>query len=309
MAKIGGYTSRAEMIGTSSLDIYADPAMRDQWTSVLLLDGVIENVELQYTKITGEICSVLLNAKLHRNERGEPFEIEGAVLDVTEHHRLHEQLEWQAKHDPLTGLPNRTMIDQSLRHAIARADRRRTQVALLCVDLDRFKFVNDNYGHGTGDEYLRKLADRLSTRVRASDLFGRFGGDEFVVILEDLQYESDAVRVANDLIQSLATPLQVKNQQFAASISVGIAVYPQDVQTMANLHTAADHALYRAKDLGRNQYQCYSKCRSTIDDDTELERCLECGLQENRFVLLLPAAGPRRSGPMRRRGSAEVPAP
>jgi diguanylate cyclase (GGDEF)-like protein/PAS domain S-box-containing protein len=285
MAHIGGYASRAEMIGSSSLDLYADPAVRDEWTSELLTSGTLENIELQYTKITGEICSVLLNAKLQRNERGEPFEIEGAVLDVTEHHRLHERLEWQAKHDPLTGLPNRTMADQGLLHAIARADRRGTQVALLCVDLDRFKFVNDNYGHATGDEYLRKFADRLSTRIRASDLFGRFGGDEFVVILENLQSEGDAVRIANDLIQSLATPLQVKNQQFAASISVGIAVYPQDAQNPENLHTSADHALYRAKDLGRNQYQCYSKCRSMIDDDTELERCLECGLQEARFVL------------------------
>jgi diguanylate cyclase (GGDEF)-like protein/PAS domain S-box-containing protein len=285
MAKIGGYCSREDMIGRPALEIYSDPHSRENWTSELLAAGAIENIELQYTKITGEVCTVLLNAKLQRNERGEPFEIEGAVLDVTEHRQLHEQLEWQAKHDPLTGLPNRTMVDQGLRHAIARADRHGTQVALLCVDLDRFKFVNDNYGHGTGDEYLRTLAERLSTRIRASDLFGRFGGDEFVVILEDLQSENDAIRMANDLIQCLATPLQVKNKQFAASISVGIAVYPQDAQTPANLHSYADHALYRAKDLGRNQYQCYSKCRSMIDDDTELERYLERGLQENRFIL------------------------
>jgi diguanylate cyclase (GGDEF)-like protein/PAS domain S-box-containing protein len=285
MARVTGYRSREEMIGHSAFELYADPGDREVWTSALLAEGSIENVELQYTKITGEVCTVLLNAKLQRNERGEPMEIEGAVLDVTEHRQLNEQLEWQANHDPLTDLPNRTMVDQSLRHAIARADRHRTKVALLCVDLDRFKFVNDNYGHGMGDEYLRKLAERLSTRVRASDLFGRLGGDEFVVILEDIQSENDAIRMANDLIQSLVPPLQVKNKQFAASISVGIAVYPQDAQTPANLHSHADHALYRAKDLGRNQYQCYSKCRSIIDDDTELERYLECGLQENRFVL------------------------
>jgi diguanylate cyclase (GGDEF)-like protein/PAS domain S-box-containing protein len=285
MAKLGGYRSREEMIGRPVFEIYSDPRDREAWATRLLTVDAIENIELRYTKITGEVCTVLLNAKLQRNERGEPVEIEGAVLDVTEHRQLHEQLEWQAKHDPLTGLPNRTMVDQSLRYAIARADRRGTHVALLCVDLDRFKFVNDNYGHGMGDEYLRKLAERLSTRVRASDLFGRLGGDEFVVILEDLQSENDAIRMANDLIQSLAHPLQVKNKQFAASISIGLAVYPQDAQTPANLHSNADHALYRAKDLGRNQYQCYSKCRSMIDDDTELERYLECGLQENRFVL------------------------
>jgi diguanylate cyclase (GGDEF)-like protein/PAS domain S-box-containing protein len=285
MAKIGGYRSREEMIGRSVFEMYSDRSDRESWTSALLAEGAIENMEVRCTKITGERRAILLNAKLQRNERGEPVEIEGAVLDVTEHRQLHEQLEWQAKHDPLTGLPNRIMVDQGLRHAIARADRHGTQVALLCVDLDRFKFVNDNYGHGTGDEYLRTLAERLSTRIRASDLFGRFGGDEFVVILEDLQSENDAIRMANDLIQCLAAPLQVKNKQFAASISVGIAVYPQDAQTPANLHSYADQALYRAKDLGRSQYQCYSKCRSMVDDDTELERCLECGLQENRFVL------------------------
>jgi diguanylate cyclase (GGDEF)-like protein/PAS domain S-box-containing protein len=285
MAKIAGYGSPAEMIGHSALEIYSDPAEREAWTSDLLLTGVVENVDLQYTKISGEVCTVLLNATLQRNERGEPIEIEGAVLDVTEHRRLHAQLEWQAKHDPLTGLPNRTMVDQSLRQAIARADRRGCKVALICVDLDRFKFVNDTYGHGTGDEYLRQLAERLSTRVRDSDLLGRFGGDEFVLILNEIQSESEAIQIAADLIQSLATPLQVKNKHFAASISVGIAVYPEDAQNLANLHSYADHALYRAKQQGRNQYQCYSRCRHTLDDDTELERFLECGLQENRFLL------------------------
>jgi diguanylate cyclase (GGDEF)-like protein/PAS domain S-box-containing protein len=285
LARMSGYGSRVEMLGRSVFELYADPEDRDSWSTKLLIAGAVENVELRFTRATGEAGTALINAKLQRDDRGEPFEIDGALLDVTEHRQLHEQLEWQARHDPLTGLPNRTMVDQSLRQALARADRRGSQVALLCVDLDRFKFINDNYGHGTGDEYLRQLATRLSTRIRPADVFGRFGGDEFVVILNDLGSESDAIQMANELIQSLSKPLQIKNQHFSASISIGIAVYPQDAKSMANLHSYADHALYRAKELGRNQSQCYSKCRGAIDDDSELERYLERGLQEDRFVL------------------------
>ncbi|HWZ52581.1 MAG TPA: EAL domain-containing protein [Granulicella sp.] len=285
MAKMSGYGSRVEMLGRSVFDLYANTEDHDSWTTKLLTSGIVENVELQFTRATGEKGTALLNAKLQRDGRGEPVEIEGALLDVTEHRQLHRQLEWQARHDPLTGLPNRTVVDQSLRQAILRADRRGTQVALICIDLDRFKFINDHYGHGTGDEFLRQLAARLSKRIRATDMFGRFGGDEFVVVLDSLHAESDASRLASDLIQSLGTPLPVKNQLLSASISVGIAVYPEDAKTLANLHSRADHALYHAKELGRNQYQCYSQCRGTSDDDTELERYLECGLQEDRFIL------------------------
>jgi diguanylate cyclase (GGDEF)-like protein len=207
----------------------------------------------------------------------------GMILTLMEEET--KSAEWQATHDPLTGLPNRAMIDRWLSQATALPERRETLVALLSVDLDRFKFVNDNYGHRTGDEYLRQFANRLSTCIRKGHLFGRLGGDEFVVILESLRSEDDAIQTAMELIQSLNAPLQVWNQQFSASISIGIAVYPQDANTPANLHSNADRALYRAKEQGRNQCQCYSRCRSSIDNDTELESYLEYGLQENRFVL------------------------
>jgi diguanylate cyclase (GGDEF)-like protein/PAS domain S-box-containing protein len=280
-----GYGSRAEMVGLPAIDFYADPAERQKVVTELLQNGVVRNLKLSLKRKSGELLPVLLNARLSRDRDDQPFEIEGAILDISEHRRLEDKLIWQAQHDPLTGLPNRTTVENRLREALARADREGACVALLCIDLDRFKFVNDNYGHEMGDEYLRQFVARLSTRVRATDTFGRVGGDEFVVILENIRSEEDTARIARDLIHSLNTPLDVQGQQLAASISIGIAQYPRDAANLTALLRRADRALYRAKELGRNQYQCYSRYRTTIDDGIELQNYLEAGLKANGFEL------------------------
>jgi diguanylate cyclase (GGDEF)-like protein/PAS domain S-box-containing protein len=280
-----GYASHAEIVGLPAIDFYADPAERQKVVTELLRDGVIRNMKLSLKRKSGELLPVLLNARLSRDGDDHPFEVEGAILDISEHRRLEDLLIWQAQHDSLTGLPNRTTVENRLRESLVRADREGSCVALLCIDLDRFKFINDNYGHETGDEYLRQFTARLSTRVRAADTFGRVGGDEFVVILEDIRSEEDAARVARDLIRSLNTPLDVLGQQLAASISIGIAKYPKDAANLTALLRRADRALYRAKELGRNQYQCYSRYRTAIDDGIELQNYLEAGLKANRFEL------------------------
>lgn len=284
-ARMTGHGSREEMIGRSVIDFYADPAEREKVVEELLRSGVVENVRLKLKRKSGETLDVLLNAKLSRNGRGEPFEIQGTVLDFTEHCRLERKLMWQAQHDPLTGLPNRATVDDRLRQAVNRADRYGTRFALLCIDVDLFKSINDNYGHQTGDEFLRQFVARLSPRVRAADTFGRVGGDEFVIILDNFKTDEDVARVAKDLIHSLNTPLQVLDQQLPASISIGIAKYPKDATNLVDLRRRADHALYRAKELGHNQYQCYSRNRSAIDDGIELLNHLENGLKENLFEL------------------------
>ncbi len=280
-----GYESRAEMVGLPAVDFYADPADRQKVVTELLQNGVIRNIKLSLKRKSGELLPVLLNARLSRNGDDQPFEIEGAILDISEHRRLEDKLIWQAQHDPLTGLPNRTTVENRLREALARADRGGSCVALLCIDLDRFKFINDNYGHEAGDEYLRQFVARLSVRVRATDTFGRVGGDEFVVILENIRSEEDAAHVARNLIRSLNAPLDVYGEQMAASISIGIAKYPKDAANLTALLRRADRALYRAKELGRNQYQCYSRYRTAIDDGIELQNHLEAGLKANGFEL------------------------
>ena len=247
-AKMTGHGSREEMIGRPVIDFYADPAERQKVVEDLLRSGVVENVRLKLKRKTGQTLDVLLNAKLSRNGRGEPFEVQSTVLDFTEHCRLERKLRWQVQHDRLTALPNRSTVDDRLRQAVARADRYGTRFALLCIDVDRFKFINDNYGHEAGDEFLRQFVARLSPRVRAADTFGRVGGDEFVIILDNFQTDEDVARVAKDLIRSLNTPLQISNQQLPASISIGIAKYPKDATNLADLRRRADHALYRAKE-------------------------------------------------------------
>ena len=280
-----GHTSREEMIGRSVIDFYADPAQRQKVVEELLRSGAVENVRLTLKRKSGATLDVLLNAKLTRKGRNKPFEIQGTVLDFTEHCRLERKLRWQAQHDSLTGLPNRSTVDDRLRQAVHRADRYGAQFALLCIDVDRFKSINDNYGHEAGDEFLRQFVARLSPRVRAADTFGRVGGDEFVIILDNFRTDEDVAQVAKDLIHSLNTPLRVSGQHLPASISIGIAKYPKDATTLVDLRRRADHALYRAKELGHNQYQCYSRDRSAIDDGIELLNQLENGLKENLFEL------------------------
>jgi diguanylate cyclase (GGDEF)-like protein/PAS domain S-box-containing protein len=284
-AKMTGHESREEMIGRPVIDFYDDPADRQKAVEDLLRSGVVENVRLKLKRKTGQTLDVLLNAKLSRNDRGEHFEVQGTVLDFTEYCRLERELTWQAQHDPLTALPNRSTVDDRLRQAVSRVDRYGGRFALLCIDVDRFKSINDHYGHQTGDEFLRQLVSRLSPRVRAADTFGRVGGDEFVIILDNFKTDEDVARVAKDLIHSLNTPLQISGQQLPASISIGIAKYPKDATNLADLRRRADHALYRAKELGRNQYQCYSRDRSAIDEGIELLNHLENGLKENLFEL------------------------
>ena len=284
-AKMTGYGSREEMIGRPVVDFYEDPADRQKVVEGLLRTGKVQNVRLKLKRKTGQTLDVLLNAKLSSDGTGKPFEIQGTVLDFTEHCRLERELRWRVQHDPLTALPNRSTVDDRLRQATARADRYGASFALLCIDVDRFKFINDNYGHETGDEFLRQFVARLSPRVRATDTFGRVGGDEFVIILDSFQSDEDVSRVAKDLIHCLNTPLQVSDQQLPASISIGIAKYPKDATNLADLRRRADHALYRAKELGRNQYQCYSRYRSAIDDSIELLNYLENGLKDNLFEL------------------------
>jgi diguanylate cyclase (GGDEF)-like protein len=277
-------TSQA-MIGTSTVACYADPAERDLWIRDILRDGSIENRELHLIRPDGTAWIALINAKLRKDSRGRPMEIEGALLEVTEHRRMHRQLLWQARHDPLTGLANRASVEENLQQALAGADAGGSKVALVCMDLDQFKWINDNHGHAIGDGFLRAFAQRMQTAVSGPDLLGRVGGDEFVLLLRDISTEQQAAERLERVLNTLDKPLEVEGHTLRPSISAGIAIYPQDGANASELRRHADHALYRAKELGRDQYQFYSRNRKKIDADIELERLLHQGIKENWFVL------------------------
>jgi diguanylate cyclase (GGDEF)-like protein/PAS domain S-box-containing protein len=164
-----------------------------------------------------------------------------------EHRDLAQQLTHRAFHDPLTGLPNRVLFEERLEHAIARARRNRTSVALLAVDLDRFKSINDSLGHEAGDELLQQFAQRIHTSLRETDTVARVGGDEFMVVLPDLNEAAGAEVVARKLVDAMQAAFHVAGRDLRVTASIGVCVYPRDAQDLLTLQRGSDAALYRAK--------------------------------------------------------------
>ena len=203
-----------------------------------------------------------------------------------EHHVAYERLLHQGYHDALTGLPNRLLLADRLQQALARAERNHLQVAFLSIDLDHFKDVNDTYGHDAGDLFLRQLSARLATRVRSSDTLARTGGDEFTLILPDLQDMHDAGRVAESLTTSLREPFQLQDHTVYGSASIGIALYPRDGKDADTLQRNGDRAMYRAKAQGRNLVQFYSGEESAEDRNrVEIELQLHHAIEQGAFSL------------------------
>jgi diguanylate cyclase (GGDEF)-like protein len=169
-----------------------------------------------------------------------------------------ERLAYLAQYDHLTGLANRALFRDRLNQALARAERNNQSMALMFLDLDHFKSINDTLGHDAGDQLLKEVAKRLKSCVRKTDTVARIGGDEFTVILEGIASNQDPIIVAQKIIDKLSTPFIAAGQEVFSGISVGITVYPDDGETARELLKYADRAMYRAKDLGCNNYQFYA---------------------------------------------------
>lgn len=182
------------------------------------------------------------------------------LLAVYQGSRIHRAVEVEnlARRDYLTGLPNRALLAERLEHALTLADREARTLAVLFLDLDRFKHINDSMGHSVGDHLLKQVAQRLSVVVRREDTLVRMGGDEFVVLMEHFHHERDAALLADKVIQSLADPLEVNGLPVYLTTSIGISLYPRDAHSAEALISNADAAMYRAKESGRNTYQFYT---------------------------------------------------
>jgi diguanylate cyclase (GGDEF)-like protein/PAS domain S-box-containing protein len=208
------------------------------------------------------------------------------MQDVTERDRLHEQLVYQANHDILTGLPNRALLEDRMAQTIAHASRYGHKAALLCLDLDRFKQINDTYGHAIGDVCLQEIARRLTSRVRAVDTVARTGGEEFTVLLQQIAESEDAERVGADILRGLNEPYRHNGIDIDLTASLGIAVYPDHGTDAASLWRDADTAMYRAKKSGGNQYMHVSQEISAAAlEATELEKHLRRSLKDGGLEL------------------------
>jgi diguanylate cyclase (GGDEF)-like protein/PAS domain S-box-containing protein len=197
------------------------------------------------------------------------------------------RLQFVVSHDPLTGLPNRTIFSQRLGQALAQAARYDHKVALLFIDLDRFKIVNDTMGHEAGDRLLREVAERLRDSLREGDTVGRHGGDEFVVLIEQYESAMQVAGVAQKIIEQAGMPYVFDGHEFHVSASIGIATYPNDGQDGSTLLKHADIAMYRAKEAGKNQYQFYSPHMNRLSlERLDLETGLRHALERGELILL-----------------------
>lgn len=216
-----------------------------------------------------------------------------STRDITTHLRVQDELReqkdlmsHQAHHDHLTDLPNRLLFNDRLLRSIEKAKRNEEEFALLFIDLDRFKQINDSLGHEVGDKVLRIISNRLSSLIRQADTLARLGGDEFTIIMEGLSKSQDASLLAQKIIEDLARPMEVEGHMLYVSSSIGISLYPQDHTDAQDLLKFADAAMYRAKDEGRNNFQFYKKEMTALAfEHVVMEANLRDALRNEEFIV------------------------
>lgn len=221
-----------------------------------------------------------------RDDAGRPLRFTGTMTDVSDRKRFEEQLMYVSTHDPLTGLPNRTLLQDRLQHALAHAGRKGTAVAIMLLDVDRFKLVNDSLGHQIGDKLLRALAQRLGACVRATDTVGRLGADEFLIVAEDLADPQMASRIAETILFSLSRPFGIDGHQLFITASIGISLFPGDGADFHALMRDADTAMHNAKAAGGNGYRFFTpEMNEAAVARLSLEHSMREALEQGQFFL------------------------
>jgi len=252
-------TQEAQLQGRDIAD-FRDPAETPRALANIaaMFEGVYNGAEeYRVTRVDGSVLDTEINAEIVRNAQGQPDGLIFVVRDISERKKVEAHIRHMAQHDTLTGLANRALFSDRLQRAIASARRDQTQLALMFIDLDHFKPVNDDYGHATGDLLLQQVAWRLSACVRASDTVARIGGDEMVVLLRDVDSTAHTLDVAEKIRASLAQPFDIGGHRLNISGSLGVALYPEHGQDADTLVKHADAAMYQAKDMGRDRVQLY----------------------------------------------------
>jgi len=237
---------------------------------------------------SGERHWLLVSAEPRLTADGAVEEVMCTFSDITDERRARERIRHLAYHDGLTQLPNRELFLDRLGVALVQARRQQSGVAVVFVDLDNFKVVNDSLGHSVGDALLRTLSRRLKSTVREADTVARFGGDEFTLFLPGVQDADDVLRIVRKLQDTLRAPVDLDGREFSVHASIGVALFPQDAQDAEGLIRSADTAMYRAKELGHGQLEFYTpalgvRVREQLDIDGRLRRAVAAGELELHY--------------------------
>ncbi|MDO8769930.1 MAG: EAL domain-containing protein [Burkholderiaceae bacterium] len=288
MATLSGYTEH-ELVG-QNVDLFLPPHLRAR--HALSMRGYFTTphpramglMDLKLLRRDGRMLPV--DVSLGNWEDDGKRHAIAYVRDLTERKKFEESLRHQASHDELTGLPNRWLFRLQLNQALARAGRSGLRVAVLFLDLDYFKTINDSFGHATGDALLVQVGTRMRSVLRENDTLARLGGDEFAILLSDLAHVDEAVRVATKLLLSLQSSYRLQNQEVYSGGSLGLAFYPDDAQDSDTLLRFADLAMYQAKQAGRGAYACYSQeMDQRVHQDMQLHTRLKEAIAQGTLYL------------------------
>jgi diguanylate cyclase (GGDEF)-like protein/PAS domain S-box-containing protein len=287
LARIYGHATPQELIAhlhDIPRQLYVLPERRAEFVRLMREHGMVRNFESQVYRRDGSIIWIAENARAVTATDGRVQFYEGTVVDITERKQHDAELEYQATHDSLTGLPNRSLLRDRIEQAIAKAGRDGHQVAVVFVDLDHFKLINDSLGHHVGDRLLLEVSDRLLACVRGHDSVARQGGDEFVIVLTEQRDEDEVIAVVSRLLDAISQPWIDNGQEYGLSCSVGVSCYPRDGDNPDALLRCADAAMYQAKATGRGTYRCYTpELNHAISERLELENSLRHALDHNEF--------------------------
>lgn len=257
LCQIVGYSEK-ELLETDFQSItYPDDLDLDLNYVRQLLAGNIRfyHMEKRYFHKNGSVIWILLSGSLIRDSENKPLYFIAQIQNIDAQKRAEQELKYIAHHDVLTGLGNRKQLELSFNHALAYAKRHQKQIAIMFMDLDYFKNVNDKLGHDMGDLLLIEIGKRLKSSLRSTDIIARQGGDEFIIALTELSNVNSVVTIAKKILVDIAKPLIIKQHDISITGSIGISLYPEDGCDLDTLIKKADDALYNVKATGRNNFQ------------------------------------------------------
>jgi len=290
LARIYGYDTPAELIAAVAdirRQLYIEPGRRAEFVKLMQKHGVLSNFVSEIRRRDGDKIWISENARAVFDDTGRLLYYEGTVEDVTETKLNQEKLEYLANHDPVTTLPNRLLMNDRLRQMMRNAQRNQSVVAVVLVDLDHFKLINDTFGHNRGDQLLQTVARRMLACVRETDTVARLGGDEFVLLLSGEGRGEALSQVTQRVLKAISKPWQVEERELSVSCSIGVSIFPRDGRDVQTLLKNADTAMYKAKEFGRNNFQFYSpEMNTVIAERLEMQNALRNAVQNEQFVLL-----------------------